>query len=315
MRLLFQARTGGPRSSPTVRNSDARQKGWCLNMFHRVRSLPVLLAIAVGAGSVCVSADDWPQWRGPAGLGVSSETGLPLTWSDTERVAWRVKLPGMGVSTPVVAGDRVFVTGQTGSGSRREGNHPSFVQGEAAAGSGERMLGGRAPATAETSSIAVRFVVSAHRWSDGHQIWQQAIAAEGPLPAVHDKHNLATPSPVTDGAIVVCCSRRDRPRRSTPTRAPSDGRGIWARSIRRSTSAGARQLAGPARRSRDLPLLPRADLVTAGPRQADRPAALEARSTARRPLLQHAARRLGRRTIDARRQLDPGHRSLRRARR
>jgi outer membrane protein assembly factor BamB len=173
-------------------------------MFHRRRWLPALVAIWIGAGSVGVSTDDWPQWRGLAGVGVTAETGLPLMWSDTEHVAWRVKLPGMGVSTPVVAGGRVFATGQTGSGSRREGNHPSFVQGEAASGSGERMLGGRARDTSiGTPSPAVAFVVSAHQWSDGRQIWQHALAADGPLPAVHDKHNLATPSPVTDGETVV----------------------------------------------------------------------------------------------------------------
>ena len=50
-------------------------------------------------------AADWPQWRGPLGTGVSSETGLPEKWN-AQSVAWRVKLRGVGVSSPVVAGDR-----------------------------------------------------------------------------------------------------------------------------------------------------------------------------------------------------------------
>jgi outer membrane protein assembly factor BamB len=162
------------------------------------------LVMVVLVGSVGVAADDWPQWRGPEGIGVSAESGLPVTWSNTERLAWRVKLPGLGVSTPVIAGDRVFATGQKGSAPRRDGSHPVFVQGEAAAGSGERNLGGRAPgSTAGASDTEVRFVVSAHRFSDGRTIWRHQLPAEGPLPAVHDKHNLATPSPATDGEIVV----------------------------------------------------------------------------------------------------------------
>ena len=169
-------------------------------MFHGVRSLPVLLAIAVGAGSVCVSADDWPQWRGPEGIGVTAETGLPLTWSDTEHVAWRVKLPGMGVSTPVVAGGRVFATGQTGSGSRRDGSHPSFVQGEAATGS-RRAHAGRPRAGNAEHRGSFRRLGSPMVGRTTY--WQHALAAEGPLPTVHDKHNLATPSPVTDGETVV----------------------------------------------------------------------------------------------------------------
>lgn len=156
------------------------------------------IALVMLAGTVGVQAD-WPQWRGPLGIGVSPERNLPVTWSDAEHIAWRIRLPGSGVSTPVVAGDRIFVTGQKGSGVRRAGNHPAFVQGEAAAGSGERNLA----AAQGPADAPVRFVVSAHRWADGSSIWQHELAAEGTLPQVHDKHNLATPSPVTDGETVV----------------------------------------------------------------------------------------------------------------
>jgi outer membrane protein assembly factor BamB len=157
-------------------------------------------AILVLLGIAGVRAE-WPQWRGPAGIGVSRESGLPVAWSDSENLAWRVRLPGAGVSTPVVARGRVFVTSQKGSGARRTGNHPSFVQGEGAAGSGERSLA--ATGSAESTPDSVAFVVSAHRWEDGETIWRHELAAEGPLPPVHDKHNLATPSPVTDGEIVI----------------------------------------------------------------------------------------------------------------
>lgn len=53
---------------------------------------------------------DWPQWRGAQGDGSSEEKGLPTHWSSTENVAWKVALPEPGNSTPVVWGNRVFVT-------------------------------------------------------------------------------------------------------------------------------------------------------------------------------------------------------------
>jgi outer membrane protein assembly factor BamB len=69
-----------------------------------------LLAAAAGLAA----ADNWPQWRGPAGDGVSHETGLPTQWSEKENVAWKLSLPGPGGATPVVWGDRLFLTSQDG---------------------------------------------------------------------------------------------------------------------------------------------------------------------------------------------------------
>lgn len=56
------------------------------------------------------SAENWPQWRGPRNDGTSQETGLPLTWSKTDNVAWRLPLPGPAGATPVVWGERIFLT-------------------------------------------------------------------------------------------------------------------------------------------------------------------------------------------------------------
>jgi outer membrane protein assembly factor BamB len=62
------------------------------------------------------SAADWSQFRGPGGLGVSDETRLPLKWSATENIVWQLDLPGAGSSSPIVVGDRVFVTCYSGYG-------------------------------------------------------------------------------------------------------------------------------------------------------------------------------------------------------
>jgi len=71
------------------------------------RHLPLLAALAVAAP---VFADNWPQWRGPAGTGVSAEKNLPLHWGTNENVRWRVPLPERGNSTPILWGKRVFLT-------------------------------------------------------------------------------------------------------------------------------------------------------------------------------------------------------------
>jgi outer membrane protein assembly factor BamB len=58
-------------------------------------------------------AADWANWRGPDGLGVSPESTAPLTWSKDEHVAWKAAVPGRGASSPIVVGNRVYLTSQT----------------------------------------------------------------------------------------------------------------------------------------------------------------------------------------------------------
>ncbi len=70
------------------------------------------LAVVLVAGAA--RADNWPQWRGQSIDGVCHETGLPTTWTATENVAWSLKMPGMGSSTPAVWGDHIFLTSEHG---------------------------------------------------------------------------------------------------------------------------------------------------------------------------------------------------------
>src|SRR5580765_3766666 len=92
-------------------------------------SLKMMGAAAVAAmtAGVQLSAQNWPQWRGPLGSGVSTETRLPETWSNTQNVAWKAPLRGLGVSSPIVWGERIFVTSQLGDSERRTG--PRLGQG------------------------------------------------------------------------------------------------------------------------------------------------------------------------------------------
>jgi outer membrane protein assembly factor BamB len=153
--------------------------------------------VLVVAGAAALSAANWPTWRGPNGNGTSPEKNLPVRWSATEGVAWRADLGGVGVSSPVVTGDLVLVTSQSGTGQSRQG--PRLVQGGDPLTAGERPIG--APRTAAAESQPV-FLVEAFSRTDGTRRWQYRLPAAEPMPVVHDKHNMASSSPVTDGTRV-----------------------------------------------------------------------------------------------------------------
>src|SRR6185369_13131412 len=81
-------------------------------------SLPLFVACDATARSaaerLAERSMDWPQFRGPTGMGTSGETGLPVTWSATENIAWKTDLPGAGTSCPILVGDRIFVACYSG---------------------------------------------------------------------------------------------------------------------------------------------------------------------------------------------------------
>ena len=76
-----------------------------------MRTLLALLTVSLSA-----SAADWPQFRGPTADGVTTDPKLPLTWSESENLVWRTALPGPGSSSPIVSGDKVFLTSYSGYG-------------------------------------------------------------------------------------------------------------------------------------------------------------------------------------------------------
>src|SRR5262245_56668026 len=69
-----------------------------------------LLTIATLAFHAPASAADWLQWRVPLGTGQADEKSAPLTWSPTENVKWKVPLDGPGNSSPIVVGQKAFIT-------------------------------------------------------------------------------------------------------------------------------------------------------------------------------------------------------------
>lgn len=70
-----------------------------------------LLALILGGAA---HADNWPQWRGPTNDGICKESNLPSEWSATKNVVWKLPMPGQAGSTPIIWGDRIFLTSQDG---------------------------------------------------------------------------------------------------------------------------------------------------------------------------------------------------------
>jgi len=122
--------------------------------------------------------EDWPRFRGPDGSGVSSATSLPSTWSDTENVAWKTALPGPGSSSPVISGDRVYVTCYSGYGVDQ------FDPGD--------------------PENLVRHVLCLGL-ADGKVLWNKPVRAavpEDPYQGSLSQHGYATSTPATDGERV-----------------------------------------------------------------------------------------------------------------
>jgi outer membrane protein assembly factor BamB len=143
------------------------------------------------------AAGDWPQWRGPASQGISSETGLPTHWTSAKNVAWKASLAGTGASSPIVSGGLVIVTSQVGSYPRSGADDPRLAR-------DDRALAVRENAISRSTAVdgKLYLVVEAFQRSDGRRLWAYQTVAVGDRPDLHEKHNLATPTPVSDGKYI-----------------------------------------------------------------------------------------------------------------
>jgi outer membrane protein assembly factor BamB len=181
---------------------------------------PFLLAVPLAASS------DWPQWRGPSSAGVSPESALPVTWSATGNIAWKVSLAGLGTSSPIVSGATVFVTSQIGTTAVAEGDsHPQLARDDGELAKREAPIGGRREG-ANAGDGEVWLVVEAFDRADGRRRWMWRARATAPIPAVHEKHNLATPTPVTDGQRVYAWFGNGQ-----IVALDMDGRVVWLRHL------------------------------------------------------------------------------------
>jgi len=140
------------------------------------------------------SAEDWPQWRGPGSQGVSAETGLPVEWGAGKNIAWKAELAGTGASSPIVSGELVIVTSQVGSYVSSDGSDPRLARDDRSLAVRENAIG-----SVKSADGKLYLVVEALRRTDGKKAWEYRIEATGDRQDNHEKHNLATPTPVTDG--------------------------------------------------------------------------------------------------------------------
>jgi outer membrane protein assembly factor BamB len=121
--------------------------------------------LALLGSAAAARAENWPGWRGPRGDGTSTEKGLPTTWSPEENVHWKTRLPGPGNSSPIVWGDRVFLT----QSLDKKGTE--------------------------------RAVLCFDR-AGGTLLWQKAISFKGEEPT-HDTNPYCSATPVTDGQRLI----------------------------------------------------------------------------------------------------------------
>jgi outer membrane protein assembly factor BamB len=135
---------------------------------------------------------NWSQWRGPDGLGISTETNLPIEWSSTKNIKWKTPIIGRGHSSPIVWGNRIFLTtdveGETVPGAKAvehkiEGQifkHPDSVGGD------------------RKHTLKVLCVDR----SSGKVLWDKTAYEGTVYDDRHRKGSYASPTPATDGTYV-----------------------------------------------------------------------------------------------------------------
>jgi outer membrane protein assembly factor BamB len=167
-------------------------------------SAGLALAAFAGVAAQQQAGPDWPQWRGPGSGAVAPAGSLPTRWSATDQLAWRAPIAGPGTSSPIVVGDRVIVTSQLGRTPVASGA-PQLARDDKALAVREQAIGASAgvdDAAAVAAGGEVTLVVEAFHRGDGRRLWQHRTKAVGPFTELHEKHNLATPTPVSDGERV-----------------------------------------------------------------------------------------------------------------
>lgn len=134
----------------------------------------------------------WPAWRGADGQGIADGEDVPLDWDGTTNVLWKAALPGRGLSSPVVWGDRIYLT------TALEGE---VVPGEEAI---PHVLGGEPFVHPQSVGADRRHAlkVLALDAGDGHIVWERTAWEGVPVDARHKKASFANPTTVTDGERV-----------------------------------------------------------------------------------------------------------------
>lgn len=151
--------------------SQVRTRRCCSMAMLAILSLMLQSAVVSAGDKAGASATEWPAFRGAQGMGASTATGLPVKWDSTSGIVWKTPLSGAGASSPIVFGDRIYLTNYTGF----------FVPGESG-GSQENLK---------------RHLLAINR-ADGRLIWDQAVAAKLPEEEQIRDHGFAASTPAAD---------------------------------------------------------------------------------------------------------------------
>ncbi len=152
--------------------------------------MPRRVLLAASLWAICLSAaENWPQFRGAQSDGVADDAQLPDAWSTTRNVVWKSEIPGSGWSSPVVWGDRIFVTSVI-----------SAIPPEAPK-KGLYFGGNRESIPTDEH----RWMVYAVDWKTGKIAWEREVHRGAPRSSHHLKNTFASETPVTDGERVYAC--------------------------------------------------------------------------------------------------------------
>ncbi len=144
----------------------------------------VILAAGLLAPNVFAEAN-WPQFRGPS-AGVAEDSVLPSTWSTTKNVAWTADIPGRGWSSPVVWGNRVFVTSAIGASDTETPKKGLY-------------FGGNRDKPSDKTHLWMVYCID---FNNGKILWERLAHQAVPKHSLHIKNTYASETPVTDGERV-----------------------------------------------------------------------------------------------------------------
>jgi outer membrane protein assembly factor BamB len=154
-----------------------------------MKGVLALLLFCTCAWSVVPEESYWPYWRGPAVNGMAVGDA-PLHWSDTQNVKWKTDIPGRGNSSPVIWGDKIFLTTAIKTGPATQPEPPA-----APAGRGFMMNSG--------PQVEHAFVVLCIDRKTGKELWRRTAKTATPHEGYHGQYgSFASNSPVTDGKYV-----------------------------------------------------------------------------------------------------------------
>ena len=161
-------------------------------------ALVVVLVFGTLAAGPAAQEKFWPYWRGPAADGMAVGDA-PVQWSDAKNIAWRTEIPGLGHSSPVVWGDRIFLTTAIKTGTDAA-PAAATTAAQAPAAQGGR---GRGPGGGSGPQGEYKFEVLALDRKTGKVLWQRTARTAVPHEGGHNTYgSFASNSPVTDGTFV-----------------------------------------------------------------------------------------------------------------